>query len=1075
MPVALVNTWTGVAFPSALSSFQYPSPATDNQSITIGNSDGNWLVAFAGWTSMNLANPVTMSIGDDAHNLWLPLGTALTSALCSVTIWVAPAARAAGAVYAAPSSEVTATGLVVQEFSGMGNGLAIGGFVTSTTTSPSGSAVTLPAQAQSSLILTAGIYDNNSYGNPIGLTGAGWAGGNTLVHSLGAGYGFDLIMGTALQVTSGSTSATWHTAGAGSGGLDVTAVIAAVSAVAAPPAQPTPNWPAVQLQAAFGSTTGGPAGQATPPDQRIWTDLSGRLLSWDESRGGQYELDKLEAAEVNVLLDNHDGVLTPRPPWAITATTGSGNATTITVSTADAAKVTAGDFFQLYVTAPPAGAVKQAAVFQVTAVNTTTGLVTFTPAAAANPASGNVAQSGTLTPLQTGQVTSFTPVRLLTTWGGRTSVSFGGFTERWPQEWSQTSWWQQSHAVFTDVWSLINAQMLDVGQAEILADGPYAYWPCNDAAGSTAAANLAPANSQPLIVKQCKAGPGNASYTFGASSGEILVNASTWSQTGVAQPWSGAFIATATSAGAYFIASTNALPGNIAVGNHMQLYNSSAQLKEPTTFVVTQLQTGATNFILFSPNAASNPQAGDEADSSGDNNYGYCLFYQPPVAQPITAAGITINAWFNVTAGQNSFQTLWSLKQSGGPIALLSLAGAGNPNPGQMAIALYDKVTGGVTAGGVISTGPWNTGTWFNVTTYLTPTAWTVIINGGANPGATGTCNITSAWEWISFGGQSDAYTSGFCINGAAGTIAHCAIFSYIVPYQRVATQYLAAANAFGNSTGSNLSFDSVDDRIERYLNAAGYTGPRCIDPCDTSYGQGWTTAATETSGKQANTAVEDMAASDGGVLFIAGDGSLFYRANQFAYNFPPGFVLGELTGSGEIPYLDDARVGYDPSLVVNAVSLSQQNGTSVSPNTVLAPYIAASQARYGSITSTPSVFLYDLDAVGDLANWIAELHGAAQLRVEQVTVDAAKTTAAWPLVLWGDVGDIVLFHRRPISGGAPALSISTQVLKLHRTLEWSTGTAKLQLTLSPYYGNALATNSATFGFPNGSVILARG
>jgi hypothetical protein len=120
-------------------------------------------------------------------------------------------------------------------------------------------------------------------------------------------------------------------------------------------------------------------------------------------------------------------------------------------------------------------------------------------------------------------------------------------------------------------------------------------------------------------------------------------------------------------------------------------------------------------------------------------------------------------------------------------------------------------------------------------------------------------------------------------------------------------------------------------------------------------------------------------------------------------------------------------------------------------------------------------VFLYDLDAVGDLANWITELHGAAQLRVEQVTVDAAKTTAAWPLVLWGDVGDIVLFHRRPISGGAPALSISTQVLKLHRTLEWSTGTAKLQLTLSPYYGNALATNSAAFGFPNGSVILARG
>ena len=882
-----------------------------------------------------------------------------------------------------------------------------------------------------------------------------------------------MAMGATWQVTSGAATANWAPTTTATGPVDTTAVIAGVYVAQAPPAQPSANWPAVQLQAAFGSTTGGPAGQGTPPDQRVWADISNRLLSWSETRGGQYELDKLEAAEVNVMLDNHDGALTPRAPWAITATTGSANATTLTVSSGDAAKLTVGDYFQLYNVAPPAGTPLQPAVFQVTKVAAT--LVTFTPAAATNPVSGTVAQSGSFTPLQLGQVTSFAPVRLLTTWQGRTQSTFSGYTERWPQAWAADSWWQRSNAVFTDVWSLINANIRTIGQAEILNDIPFAYWPCNDAAGSIAAANIAVANTDPMVVKQCKAGPGNATFKFGSSAGagNVLSGASAWQQSGLATAWT--FASNTNSPDNVDIVSTTAFPSNTAVGNHFHLTFSSNVQIEATLFVVTDLLTiSGFNYIHFSPAAISAPLSGDNAVSLGDISFGYCLYYQAPGGQPLLD-GVTITAWFNVSpTGPDAIQTLWSLKSAGGPIATLWVTPSFVTPAGALMFDTWDA-NGNNTSVLIDDTFNWASNTWFNVTVTLTPTTFAVYTStSAAGTGAARTgvrLPFQPVWNWISFGGQADTFTSGFCTNCS---VAHCAIFPYVISLQRIITQIYATGLALANSDTTFASFDIVSARIHRYLQAGGFTGPRCIDTTDNTYGQSRTTAATEISGKQANTAVEDMAASDGGILAITGDGSLFYRANINNYNTAPKWTLGENTTAGEIPYLTDATVGYDPSLVVNTLSLSQQNGVSVSPSAVLAPLITASQQRYGSITATPSVFLYNLDAVTDLANWLLEQHVSASLRVEQVTIDAAKVTAAWPLMLYADIGDVVVFHRRPQTGGAPPLTFTTRILRLQRTLDWTSGTATIKLTLSPYDGNALATNTAATGTPNGSVVLAR-
>jgi hypothetical protein len=1068
MPVTLVNTWSGTYAPSGVDTFVFPSPSLVNQILFINSADGHWLIAAVSWTLLSSAQPGTVSVSDDAHNLWYPLGPALQTSLCSVALWAAPAARPVDAVYVAPSAGATCRSLIVQEYSGLGNGFAITGYAAGTATTSAGATVTLGALSQSSLVITAGVYDNATFAAPITVTGTGWTNGTTVAYTSGIGYGFDNVAGIASQVTSGATSATWKPTGStGTGLIDVTAVIAGVAAAQSPPAQLSANWPAVQLQAALGTTTGGPAGQATPPDQAIWVDMSGRLLSWDETRGGQYELDKLEASEVNVLIDNHDGAFTPRAPWAITAT-GTGTTTTIPVSTVDAGKVTVTDFFQLYTSA---GAVLQAAVFQVTAVNTVTGVVTFTPAAATAPVATNVAQSGTLTPIQVGQVTSYVPVRLLTTWNGRTQISYAGFTERWPQEWSAGAWWQESHAVFTDLWSVMNAVLKPIDQVETINDGPFAFWPCDDGAGSNAAANLAPANTDQLPVKQSKSGPGNATFTFGATPGSGFTGKSVWQQSGLATNWD--FVANVGSVSPNYIGASTALPANIAVGNHFQLYNASAQLKEPTTFVVTQLQTGTNNFILFSPNAQANPVSTDQAVSFGDQGYGYCLFYQPSAGPQSLTGGLTVNMWFNVVTPANSQgaqNTLWTMSHTGGPMVSLWLAGSLQTSPGTMHITVYDQTTGAATPTQIGSL-TWAGFGWHMVTVWLTPTTWQVIIDAGGLTGSTsGAANLAPAWGWIEFGGISDAYTSGLAFNGE---LADISIFSYRVPFQRLLNQYAAASAAMASAPGSNQSFDTVSDRIHRYLQAGGYRGPKAIDNTGNTYGQRDTTAATEISGKQASAAIQDMTESDGGLLYIAGDGNIVYEATGTFSNEAPAWVLGENTTAGEIPYLADARVGYDPTLIANTITATQQNGPAVTPSNELIPFITASQARFGTITNSPTVYLADGQAVTDLVNWIAETNGTAHLRVEQVTVDAAKVTAAWPLHLYGDVGDVVLFRRRPVTGGAPPLTISCIILKLKRTLDWATGTATLQLTLSPYLGT-LATNSATFGLPNGTVILGK-
>lgn len=107
-------------------------------------------------------------------------------------------------------------------------------------------------------------------------------------------------------------------------------------------------------------------------------------------------------------------------------------------------------------------------------------------------------------------------------------VHSAGYFQRWPPTWDGEMLRGQTKATTTDTWGYANKTLNSVLREEILADSPYAYWPLDDAAGSTEAANIAPGNNAPLILQLSKDGAGGATEAFGDTTTSLLGDTETY-------------------------------------------------------------------------------------------------------------------------------------------------------------------------------------------------------------------------------------------------------------------------------------------------------------------------------------------------------------------------------------------------------------------------------------------------------------------------------------------------------------------------------------------------------------------
>lgn len=1017
----------------------------------------------------------TVSVADGG-NWWDPLGqpsgTSSAAGAMRCAIWAAPAARTPpqGTVMIAPTGYYTALAALVFDVSGLSPWsvleLLSNGYANAATTL----SLSLAAPASQSIVFALSGSDNLA--DTVSLAAGGWSSLSTVTALNGIDHTADIEAAAAWQVTTGATTAAWSSTGA----LDFAGVTAAIAVTGSAPSQPNTMWPYAVTEIAPG------AGIATPPDQLTWVPLTSRVLASGFTQGRQYTLGQLQAGQGTLTLDNPDQALIPPGSGAFAgidsgtpfrtrcAWTGgawqvqfSGNGSTANpqIDTTAIFPVRPGQQWSasawLACSAPYAPGVSVLLLWFTSAfafISSTASAAVTGPAAVLATASGTapagaawasmIIQAGS-TPAASlvfhaaaaPPAAGYVPVPPAISWTAENGASAttlapwredpcgapsvtpwytdtAGYFQRWPPSWDPEMLRGQVTATTTDAWGYANTNLQSVLREEVLADGPYAYWPCTDPAQSandnalTGASNIAPGNSKPLNVVLSKNGTGGtATQAFGANSG--------------------------------------ALPGD-------------------TITTVTTTQRLATEGTMWSQ--AGVPAGGLNGWSLSCTDAGY----------PSITNGVTVEGWFEWVSGAPVTGFLLSLMNSTGNILNLYLETPGPPNLVLQSLQGPGSVNS-VTLLTVFPAGLFHVAVAFNRTTYA------AYFNGQLIASGTWTFQIpaqfTSLWcngNWAPAGGTGGGTYDGYT--------AHVAVTGRMLPPGRIMSHYQAGATAMAQTlTGvpHPLAGETASSRVERLLQYAALTGRRAILP-DTVATP--VVSCQDIGNQPASTSLTNIAASTvPAILGVRPAGDIIYTARSYDYNDPVTWVLGDNQAAGEIPFLPDYAPDYDPSRVVNDISVTQLDDESVTvPDQ--AALEAASQLQYGDVTYQPTGYLQNdplspLTAgpgTQDLADWIAAVNAKPQLRAASVTVDASKHPAAWPFVLAAGMGDGITVNARPATAGGQLVTVTGRITQTTRSRQFSqdqtAGSIQVVIDTAPDL-NVLTADDPVRGQLTGSNVLA--
>jgi hypothetical protein len=201
---------------------------------------------------------------------------------------------------------------------------------------------------------------------------------------------------------------------------------------------------------------------------------------------------------------------------------------------------------------------------------------------------------------------------------------------------------------------------------------------------------------------------------------------------------------------------------------------------------------------------------------------------------------------------------------------------------------------------------------------------------------------------------------------------------------------------------------ESAGRRIHRVLDNAGHTGTRSVD-------EGRNSMQATTLAQNAVTELKLTTDSEGGALFVDGDGTVTFE-NQFALieNSRSNSIQATFGdgGGSELPYAE-IEVHYDGDLVKNIASFARVGGTAQtsSDNTSRALYGDRRESR------TDLVCESDAQALG-LAQWWVARYKDPELRVTKITIKPRRDPAnLFPQALGRRVRDLIRVVRRPAGG----------------------------------------------------------
>jgi Concanavalin A-like lectin/glucanases superfamily len=564
-------------------------------------------------------------------------------------------------------------------------------------------------------------------------------------------------------------------------------------------------------------------------------------------------------------------------------------------------------------------------------------------------------------------------------------IPYSGFIERLPQQWDENLR-GFTEATITDYWFACNYEPQPILPQELLNDDPYAYWPLTDPAGTTAATNLAPGNSNTLNVTNSKYGTGGVTESFYENTGALL--------------------------------------------------GAQSTLVVSTTFDVTQ-EAGMWQLSNASSSGGSPPwEATGISLTCTDTNF------------PSIANGMTIEIWVQATSPYTSVgQSVWMLSDVDGPLCLLFWANNGvgifylqvrGGTETQLQASSTDYTTQGLIH--LVLTFNKTTGTFYvngqvvsssSPLTFVSPipaSKWTTLTVNGA---LTTVAGVFGQYQSMNF-------------NGYTGQVV---IYPYELTAARVYTHYLAGAFAMagepayyrierlltaGNALGRRAILQDPENVVTHVVSTQDVASQAASASVANLTGDllpGMFYIAPTGDMFYLDRAY----AYNQGIVWAIGDdiwnGEYPYDGN-IQYDFDPTRIINEI----QLTQLDDESITTSSLTAIEAASQAQY-GTITDVATGYLQGDANYPLNYG-----PGLL--------DLANWLAATYQAPVLRVSQITLSSDDYPASWPLILGISVGDMVTVARRPPGSSSSVLLLTGRVTQTTRTFQYSVTTAVASVSL---------------------------
>jgi len=316
-----------------------------------------------------------------------------------------------------------------------------------------------------------------------------------------------------------------------------------------------------------------------------------------------------------------------------------------------------------------------------------------------------------------------------------------------------------------------------------------------------------------------------------------------------------------------------------------------------------------------------------------------------------------------------------------GTYAELSINGTG-----KLQIAAFDGTTT-VTAA---SAGSVNDGATHNIAMVVTQTLVTAYLDGVS------VATLTPSWIFLQLFTQ---LTVGGVVGSLfTGTISHVAAFGSALTSARLLVHRAACSTGF--------SGERSDQRIARL---AGYAGVP-VGEQNLEVGLSTSIAFVDTTGQAPLQAMQDVAATESGVLFMDGAGLLTFQARSHRYNTTSAFSVD----AADID--PGARFITNDQMLVNDVTASRAEGIT------FRAVNKTSADDYGTSAVTLTLLTTSDNEVMAAANWKANASAEINPRLPNLTLDLLTSPALHAAAMLLAIGSRITLTGLPAQ--APASSV---------------------------------------------------